>query len=76
MTKDKIYNPPQEIIDKANISEADFEKLYKMSIDDPENFWSSQAEEYLDWNTKWTQVKVKCDGKSMVPIKRKNQTKR
>ena len=57
MTKDKIYNPPQEIIDKANISEADFEKLYKMSIDDPENFWSSQAEEYLDWNTKWTQVK-------------------
>tara|TARA_Y100000768_G_scaffold145472_1_gene108495 strand:- start:4702 stop:6639 length:1938 start_codon:yes stop_codon:yes gene_type:complete len=57
MTKDKIYNPPQEIIDKANISEADFEKLYKMSIDDPENFWSSQAEEYLDWNIKWTQVK-------------------
>ena len=42
MTKDKIYNPPQEIIDKANISEADFEKLYKMSIDDPENFWSGQ----------------------------------
>ena len=57
MTKDKIYNPPQSIIDNSNINESEFQAMYKQSIESPDKFWASQAQSYLDWDTKWTEVK-------------------
>ena len=57
MTKDKIYNPPQSIIDNSNVNESEFQAMYKQSIESPEDFWASQAQSYLDWDTKWTEVK-------------------
>ncbi|MCB0412982.1 MAG: acetate--CoA ligase, partial [Bdellovibrionales bacterium] len=43
---------------KANslISRDEFLKMYKESIDDPEKFWSQQAER-IDWIEKWKKVK-------------------
>jgi acetyl-CoA synthetase len=31
----------------------EYEKLYKRSIEDPDGFWSEQAQEYLSWEKKW-----------------------
>ena len=57
MTKDKIYNPSQSIIDNSNINESEFQAMYEKSIESPDDFWASQAQSYLDWESKWTEVK-------------------
>ena len=57
MTKDKIYNPSQSIIDNSNINESEFQAMYEKSIESPDDFWASQAQSYLDWDTKWKEVK-------------------
>lgn len=49
----EVYHPSQTVIDYANIKE--FEKTYKDSIDDPEQFWVEQAEK-LVWQQKWDKV--------------------
>ena len=56
MSKETIYKPSNKILDHANIKESEFDKLYKESIENPEGFWSSQAELYLDWDKKWNEV--------------------
>ena len=57
MNKEKIYKPPQSILENSNISEIEFSKLYKQSLENPEEFWADQAELYLDWDEQWTKVK-------------------
>ena len=57
MSKETIYKPSNKILDHANIKESEFDMLYKESIENPEGFWSSQAELYLDWDKKWNEVK-------------------
>jgi acetyl-CoA synthetase len=32
---------------------AEYDALYKRSIQDPEGFWAEQAEKYLSWSRKW-----------------------
>ena len=41
----------------SNVSESEFQVLYKQSVENPDEFWSSQAEFYLDWDKKWEEVK-------------------
>ena len=57
MNKEKIYKPPQSILENSNISETEFNKLYKQSLENPEEFWANQADLYLDWDEQWTKVK-------------------
>ena len=57
MNKEKIYKPPQSILENSNISETEFNKLYKKSLENPEEFWADQADLYLDWDQQWTKVK-------------------
>ena len=57
MNKEKIYKPPQSILENSNISETEFSKLYKQSLENPEEFWADQADLYLDWDEQWTKVK-------------------
>ncbi len=57
MNKEKIYKPPQSILENSNISETEFSKLYKQSLEKPEEFWADQADLYLDWDEQWTKVK-------------------
>ena len=56
MNEEKIYNPSEQIIKNSNISESEFEELYKDSLSNPDEFWGAQAKTYLDWDKKWTQV--------------------
>ncbi len=42
---------------KANISSAaQYEEMYKRSVDDPEGFWAERAEDALHWYKKWDKV--------------------
>ena len=52
-TESEIYNPPQSIVENANVQE--YENLYKRSIEDREGFWAEQAEN-LEWYEKWDKV--------------------
>ncbi len=48
-----VYYPSQEVIDQANIK--DYDKLYKYSIENREQFWTEEAEN-LEWFKKWDKV--------------------
>jgi len=57
MTKETIYEPSEEIINNAVISNDEFEELYKESINNPDQFWDQQARNYLSWDKEWDVVK-------------------
>ena len=57
MTKETIYEPSEEIINDAVISNDEFEELYKESINNPDQFWDQQARNYLSWDKEWDVVK-------------------
>ena len=57
MTKETIYEPSEEIINDAVISNDKFEELYKESINNPDQFWDQQARNYLSWDKEWEVVK-------------------
>ena len=57
MTKETIYEPSEEIINNAVISNDQFEELYKESINNPDQFWDQQARNYLSWDKEWDVVK-------------------
>ena len=52
----RVFQPPREFSAKALIhSRADYDRLYRESVDDPEAFWGRVAQE-LHWFKKWKQV--------------------
>ena len=57
MTKETIYEPSEEIINDAVISNQEFEELYKESINNPDQFWDQQARTYLSWDKEWDVIK-------------------
>lgn len=40
----------------AQLSQADYQRLYRQSIEQPDTFWAEQAESFLDWITPWHTV--------------------
>jgi acetyl-CoA synthetase len=44
----------------ANLSDDDYQRLYRQSIDQPDTFWAEQARLFLDWIKPWDQVQD-CD---------------
>ena len=58
MGEKRIFEPPQELRETAYIkSRAEYEEIYRKSIDDVEGFWAEMAEQ-LDWYKKWDKVLV------------------
>ena len=54
MTLSALYPPPAEIVKHAHInSKEQYEKLYKQSLEDPDTFWSEQAEAF-HWTKRWS----------------------
>ena len=52
----RVFEPPPEFAKRAHIgSKADYERLYRESLDEPEKFWAREAEE-LVWRKKWDRV--------------------
>ncbi|MCU0304437.1 MAG: acetate--CoA ligase [Thermoanaerobaculales bacterium] len=51
-----IYPPKPHIVEGARISSmAEYQRLYRLSLDDPETFWARQAER-ISWFYPWNQV--------------------
>ncbi|KJZ47230.1 acetate--CoA ligase [Pseudomonas marginalis] len=40
----------------AQLSQEDYQRLYRQSIEQPDTFWSEQAKAFLDWITPWHTV--------------------
>jgi acetyl-CoA synthetase len=56
MREERVFPPPQEFAAKAWIhSQAEYDALYRRSVEDPEGFWGEAATQ-LDWFAPWTRV--------------------
>jgi acetyl-CoA synthetase len=56
LRENRVFPPPPEFAAKALIgSIAEYESIYRRSIEDPEAFWAEAAQE-LDWFTPFTSV--------------------
>ncbi|EXF95319.1 acetyl-CoA synthetase [Pseudomonas fluorescens HK44] len=40
----------------AQLSQDDYQRLYRQSIEHPDIFWAEQAKRFLDWSTPWQNV--------------------
>src|SRR5471032_1492013 len=40
----------------AQLSQAEYQRLYRQSIEQPDTFWAEQAKRFLDWTTPWQTV--------------------
>jgi len=56
LREDRVFPPPQEFAAKARIkSVAEYEAMYRRSVEDPEGFWAEAAGE-LEWFAPWQKV--------------------
>ena len=57
LEESRVFPPREKFTKNAHIkSIVEYEKLYKWSIEDPEDFWAEMAEENLVWFKKWDKV--------------------
>ena len=56
MDDSRIYPVALRNAEEAYIDEARYQEMYRRSIENPEEFWSEQAEKYLTYTKKWDQV--------------------
>ncbi|HOP16381.1 MAG TPA: acetate--CoA ligase [Gammaproteobacteria bacterium] len=56
MSEVKTYPVPADFAAQANVNAAQYEEMYKRSVNDPAGFWGEQAEQYLSWFKKWDSV--------------------
>jgi acetyl-CoA synthetase len=56
MSDEKLYPVPAEFAAKSHIDDARYQEMYQRSIDDPEGFWTEQAEQFITWFKPWDKV--------------------
>ncbi len=56
MSDSKTYPASAEFVSQTNINAKEYAEMYQQSIDDPEGFWSEQAENYISWFKPWDAV--------------------
>lgn len=56
MSESKVYPVPKDVADNALINREQYEQMYRRSLDEPEAFWSEQAEQFLTWFKRWDSV--------------------
>jgi len=56
MSDSKIYDIPKDFEQKSLINSEQYESMYQQSIENPDAFWSEQANKFLSWNKKWQTV--------------------
>lgn len=53
----KVFDVPKELAEKAHVkSMAQYESMYKESIESPETFWAKMADENIEFFKKWDTV--------------------
>ena len=56
MTDRLLYPPPAPIVANAHIDEKTYRRMYRRSVEAPEDFWAEQARAFLDWSRPWDKV--------------------
>ncbi len=56
MSEDKIYPVPESASNNTLITAEQYEAMYAQSVENPDAFWSEQAEKHIDWFSPWEQV--------------------
>ena len=56
MIEIETHPVPDHFKRKCWIDRAKYEAMYKQSIDDPDTFWSAQADDFIDWSRRWDKV--------------------
>ena len=56
MSEIKIHPVPADFADSAHITRDKYEQMYRQSIDDPDQFWSEQAQAFVSWYKPWDKV--------------------
>ncbi|MEE8057682.1 MAG: acetate--CoA ligase [Pseudomonadales bacterium] len=56
MSETKTYPVPTSFAAKAHINQQQYQAMYQASIDNPNQFWAQQAEEFLSWEQPWNKV--------------------
>ena len=51
----RVIHPSDDFKARAKVSKAEYERLYRQSLDEPDQFWSDVANE-LHWFKKWDEV--------------------
>ncbi|MFT3930376.1 MAG: acetate--CoA ligase [Spongiibacteraceae bacterium] len=57
MHDSKIYPVPSAMSTDTHIDRARYDKMYRASIETPEQFWSEQADKFLTWKQRWQSVR-------------------
>ncbi len=56
MSDSKIYEISKDFIKNTLITSEQYQSMYQQSIENPDAFWSEQANKFLSWNKKWQTV--------------------
>lgn len=57
MSKHQVYPVAPEFAKSSHLTEAQYHRLYKQSIQEPDIFWGEQASQYLSWDNPWHTVR-------------------
>ena len=56
MSEVKVYPVPLDVAARAHSSDDQYKEMYTRSIEDPEEFWAEQAEDFISWYKPWDKV--------------------
>ena len=56
MSEETVYRVTNTAASQSHLNAESFQKLYKQSINSPDEFWASQAEELLYWHEPWQSI--------------------
>ncbi len=57
MQDSKIYPVPSALAATAHIDRTRYDRMYRASIEQPEQFWPEQADKFLSWKQRWQSVR-------------------
>ena len=52
----EVFDIPANIASRCLINPAQYDAMYRQSIEEPDAFWSEQATAFLEWTKPWNQV--------------------
>ncbi|WP_272992482.1 acetate--CoA ligase [Porticoccus hydrocarbonoclasticus] len=56
MSATNVRPVPDDFATQAHIDAETYERMYRHSIEHPDEFWAREAELFLDWETRWNEV--------------------
>ncbi len=60
MFESKVHQVPESVSTHAHCDNEKYLEMYQQSVDDPDTFWATQADELVSWFKKWDKVQ-ECD---------------